>query len=89
MAAVTALTAPAARRLQADLARGAAAALAETPVPSPCRNICKMDAITGYCEGCLRTIEEIAGWSQADDAARRRVWALLPARVAELHGGAA
>jgi len=80
---------PAARRLQADLARGAAAAMQAAPVASPCRNVCKMDAATGYCEGCLRTIAEIAGWSQADDAARRRIWALLPARVAQLQGGAA
>jgi predicted Fe-S protein YdhL (DUF1289 family) len=48
-----------------------------------------MDPVTGYCEGCLRTIEEIAGWSQADDAERRRVWALLPARVAWLGGDGA
>ena len=31
-------------------------------VPSPCNNVCQMDLDTGYCRGCLRTIEEIAGW---------------------------
>ncbi|MGH8632354.1 MAG: DUF1289 domain-containing protein [Burkholderiales bacterium] len=31
-------------------------------VPSPCTNVCQMDPETGYCRGCLRTIEEIAGW---------------------------
>jgi predicted Fe-S protein YdhL (DUF1289 family) len=71
-------------RLLADLIRGAAAAHIVEPVPSPCRSICKMDVASGYCEGCLRTIEEIAGWSKADDAERRRIWALLPARVASL-----
>jgi len=83
---------PARRRLLADLLRGAAAAQIVSPVPSPCRNVCKMDRDTGFCEGCLRTIEEIAGWSTADDAERRRVWALLAARVPRLpqpHEGSA
>ncbi|HWQ39539.1 MAG TPA: DUF1289 domain-containing protein [Burkholderiales bacterium] len=31
-------------------------------VPSPCVNVCQMDSETGYCRGCLRTIQEIAGW---------------------------
>ncbi len=75
---------PARRRLLADLVRGAAAAQIVSPVPSPCRSVCKMDGASGYCEGCLRTIQEIAGWSQSDDTERRRVWALLPARVTQL-----
>ncbi|MCE2971724.1 MAG: DUF1289 domain-containing protein [Burkholderiales bacterium] len=43
-----------------------------------------MDAATGWCEGCLRTIEEIAGWSALDAAARQAVWAQLPLRRAQL-----
>nr|WP_231638089.1 DUF1289 domain-containing protein [Piscinibacter sakaiensis] len=39
-----------------------------------------MDPATGWCLGCRRTIDEIAAWSRMDDAARRRVWALLPDR---------
>lgn len=31
-------------------------------IPSPCTNVCQMDPDTGYCRGCLRTIDEIAGW---------------------------
>jgi len=31
-------------------------------IPSPCNNVCQLDPATGYCRGCLRTIEEIAGW---------------------------
>ena len=31
-------------------------------IPSPCNNVCQLDPNTGYCRGCLRTIEEIAGW---------------------------
>ena len=32
------------------------------PVPSPCISVCRMDAVTGWCEGCFRTLDEIAGW---------------------------
>ncbi len=53
------------------------------PVPSPCINVCRMDAATGWCAGCLRTIGEIAAWSQMPDAGKRAVWALLPQRRAE------
>jgi predicted Fe-S protein YdhL (DUF1289 family) len=29
---------------------------------SPCIGICRIDAATGLCEGCLRTLGEIADW---------------------------
>jgi predicted Fe-S protein YdhL (DUF1289 family) len=51
---------------------------------SPCINVCRMHAPTGWCEGCARTIDEIAAWGLLDEAARRRIWALLPARQAVL-----
>ncbi|AXF06661.1 DUF1289 domain-containing protein [Paraburkholderia graminis] len=53
-------------------------------VPSPCINVCRMDASSGWCEGCLRTIDEIAGWSLYDDDEKRAVWDALEARRAEL-----
>ncbi len=53
-------------------------------VPSPCLNVCRMDASTGWCEGCLRTIDEIAGWSIYDDHEKRAVWEALEARRARL-----
>ena len=40
---------------------------------SPCISICRMDEATGWCEGCLRTIDEIAVWSLLDDEERRQV----------------
>lgn len=49
-------------------------------VPSPCNNVCRMNPDTGLCEGCLRTLDEIAGWSAMSDAAMRAVLAQLPAR---------
>jgi predicted Fe-S protein YdhL (DUF1289 family) len=31
-------------------------------VKSPCIDVCRFDAATGWCEGCGRTREEIAQW---------------------------
>ncbi|RWB51734.1 MAG: DUF1289 domain-containing protein [Mesorhizobium sp.] len=52
-------------------------------VPSPCINVCRMDASTGWCEGCLRTIDEIAGWSLYGDDEKRAVWDALDSRHAQ------
>jgi predicted Fe-S protein YdhL (DUF1289 family) len=41
-----------------------------------------MDARTGLCRGCLRTLDEIAAWSVLDDDARQAVLAALPGRRA-------
>lgn len=49
-------------------------------VASPCINVCKMDAATGWCTGCLRTLDEIAWWSQLDDADKQAVVQQLPQR---------
>ena len=50
-------------------------------VPSPCTSVCRMDRLSGFCEGCLRTIPEIAGWSRMDGAARRGVWRAIELRA--------
>ena len=54
------------------------------PVPSPCINVCRMNPATGWCDGCLRTIDEIANWSLLDDAAKRAVWDAIDTRHAQL-----
>ncbi len=48
------------------------------PVPSPCISVCRIDARTGLCIGCVRTLDEIAAWSVLDDDQRRAVWRRLP-----------
>jgi uncharacterized protein len=63
---------------------GASGAQGIAPVPSPCINVCRMDAATGLCEGCLRTIGEIAGWSKLDDAAKLAIWDDIEVRHADL-----
>jgi len=49
-------------------------------VPSPCIDVCRMHAATGWCEGCLRTLDEIAAWSGLSNDEKRAVLAQLPAR---------
>ncbi|MGA1288075.1 MAG: DUF1289 domain-containing protein [Rubrivivax sp.] len=49
-------------------------------VPSPCINVCRIEPASGWCEGCARTLEEIAAWSGLDDAAKQVVLQRLPAR---------
>jgi hypothetical protein len=39
-----------------------------------------MDAGSGLCEGCLRSIDEIARWSQMSDDEKRSVWSQLTER---------
>lgn len=49
--------------------------------PSPCISVCRMDAVTGLCEGCFRTLEEIAAWGAMADADKRAVWQELMRRA--------
>jgi predicted Fe-S protein YdhL (DUF1289 family) len=47
-------------------------------------NICVLDAKTGLCTGCGRTIQEIASWASLSDGERRAVMDSLPARIERL-----
>ena len=49
--------------------------------PSPCLSVCRMDAASGLCEGCLRTLDEIAAWGLMDNAGKRGVWASIRERA--------
>lgn len=55
-------------------------ASAPGPVPSPCINVCRIDERSGLCEGCLRTLDEIAQWGQAAEAHKRAILAQLVER---------
>jgi predicted Fe-S protein YdhL (DUF1289 family) len=48
---------------------------------TPCVNICLLDAATGTCLGCGRTLAEIANWAQMNDTERRAIMAALPDRM--------
>jgi Predicted Fe-S protein len=49
-------------------------------VKSPCVEVCQLNAERGMCIGCFRTLDEIARWSEMNDAQREAVVAALPAR---------
>ncbi|MGY8526298.1 DUF1289 domain-containing protein [Paracidovorax citrulli] len=72
---------PSESRLAADLRRRSIAAQYASPVASPCRDVCRM-ASDGYCEGCFRTIDEIAGWAARSDADKRAIWRAVAQRAA-------
>ena len=42
-----------------------------------------MTPVTGYCEGCFRTIPEITEWSRATDERKRAILAEVASRQAE------
>ena len=50
--------------------------------PSPCVDICRMNPARGLCEGCYRTLDEIAAWSRMSDQEKFSVLAQLDARRA-------
>ena len=53
-------------------------------VRSPCVSICRMnDATPPLCEGCLRTLPEIADWSRMPDGDKQQVWARISQRIEE------
>ena len=56
-------------------------------VPSPCNNVCQMDRDTGYCRGCLRTIEEISDWLDYSNQQKRAVLERLEKRYPEFYTG--
>jgi predicted Fe-S protein YdhL (DUF1289 family) len=50
-------------------------------VASPCTKVCTIDAASGLCVGCGRTLNEIAQWLSLTDKERRRIIDELPARL--------
>lgn len=55
----------------------------EPVVPSPCVSICRMVTETALCEGCFRSISEIAGWRHMSDDEKRAVWVSIDQRVVQ------
>ena len=53
-------------------------------IESPCNLVCTIDPLSGYCLGCGRTGDEIAGWTGLTPIERRDVMVVLPDRLATL-----
>ena len=58
---------PDSNSLRAGVARG-------EPVASPCISVCRIVPETRLCEGCLRSIDEIAGWGSMGAEQRLQIW---------------
>ena len=53
-----------------------------TAMRSPCIAVCRIEPESGLCDGCLRTLDEIAGWGSMGEARREQVWHELARRKA-------
>jgi predicted Fe-S protein YdhL (DUF1289 family) len=53
-------------------------------VISPCIRLCVINAPSGLCAGCGRTLAEIGGWVDYSESERRAIIATLPARLARI-----
>ncbi|MEO2215909.1 cysteine-rich CWC family protein [Chromobacterium vaccinii] len=49
----------------------------ETPPPSPCIGVCRLDDSGQVCTGCRRTLDEIAAWSSYSKEQKEQVWQRL------------
>ena len=74
------------RARMALLAERAAKVLADDsgPVVSPCVSVCVMNPHSQLCEGCFRSLDEIAHWSRLAEPAKRQVWQRIQAHVSSL-----
>lgn len=48
---------------------------------SPCTKVCILDAVSGLCEGCGRTRDEIALWGSLSEPQRQAIMATLHQRL--------
>jgi len=53
-------------------------------IKSPCIKVCAVDASTGLCLGCARTLKEIGGWVKMGAEGRDKVMTELPDRILHL-----
>lgn len=52
--------------------------------PSPCIQVCAINAASGLCLGCLRSLEEIGAWSRLSAEQQHAIIADLPDRAEQL-----
>ena len=56
-------------------------------VASPCVNVCRISTVTGWCEGCYRTIDEIRVWRRLDDDGKQTILEHVEDRRRDIRGG--
>jgi predicted Fe-S protein YdhL (DUF1289 family) len=62
---------------------------AMTGASTPCIKVCVIDPASRLCEGCGRTLAEIAQWGRLGEAERLTIMAALPARLGRLNAAQA
>jgi predicted Fe-S protein YdhL (DUF1289 family) len=55
--------------------------------PSPCIGICVINPQTQLCDGCFRTLDEIAGWWDYNPTQKHAVLVELEDRLARIMDG--
>jgi predicted Fe-S protein YdhL (DUF1289 family) len=50
-------------------------------IETPCIKVCTLDAASGLCTGCGRTLDEIARWGSMSAQERRAIMAELRQRL--------
>jgi predicted Fe-S protein YdhL (DUF1289 family) len=58
-------------------------------IASPCTSVCTIDAETGLCAGCYRTLDEIAGWIDLSAEQKRTLLSTLLIRRVRFHAAIA
>lgn len=64
-----------------QLLRRARDVRAAVEVDSPCLSWCQIDSVNGWCEGCMRSLDEIADWSAMSSVEKRQVWLSIEMRI--------
>jgi len=49
-------------------------------IESPCIRVCVVEGRSGFCQGCRRSLKEIAQWSRYSAEERAAIMATLPQR---------
>lgn len=57
---------------------------ARAEIESPCVKVCVIHPESRLCTGCLRSIDEIGGWSRMTAEARSAVMAKLASRASKI-----
>ena len=55
-------------------------------VQSPCIGVCAVDDVSGFCQGCFRTLTEIQDWWDLDESKKKVVVEEASQREAAVFG---
>jgi predicted Fe-S protein YdhL (DUF1289 family) len=50
-------------------------------IETPCIKVCVLDPASGLCQGCARSLDEIARWGTMSDSERGRIMGELKGRI--------